>query len=181
MNTNHSESYVYDQPKGRGKISALLLAGLGLFFINAVILACIWVSPRLQVSMYGEQGAEVQPAWKPSPFTEVVETATARKPRKALQVKPVIEPVITDFDLNLPVRSATPVAAASYELNVPRASVSQRPVQAVRREAEELNIPRSTAALLPARPAGSVHLDTIEVAPRRVTQGEQTVPGSIIN
>ena len=157
-----------NSPKQR--IPNLFWAGLVLFAVNMLILFCIWLSPELRVNMYGEDGESSSAYFRPSPFTEVVSTAKARKPIQAAKVRPVFyeEPLLTEFsqsaDLLLP-RSTQP-SAASLNVHRPEQPVSGGAVHKVVDSYSEF--PRMTAS------ANVVHAGSTEVAPRRVSERPAT-------
>lgn len=155
-------------PKQR--IPNLFLAGTVLFAVNLLILFCIWLSPELRVTMYGEDSEFSSAYFRPSPFTETVQTAKARKPKQAARVRPVLfeEPQLTEFsqsaDLLLP-RSTQP-AAASLTVHRPEQPVSGQAVHSVVESYSEF--PRVTASL------NAIHAGSVEVAPRRVSERPAT-------
>lgn len=77
----------------------LFWAGVALFIANVVVLGSSALSPELTVSLYGDLGRTHAAALdRPSPFTEVVDTATPRKLKLAERVTPIFsqEPVAGD-------------------------------------------------------------------------------------
>src|SRR4051794_36841995 len=79
------------EPYGFRDLPKLFWAGVVLFAVNAAITMAIGISPEMNVSMYGEtpQKQTTSVASKPSPFTEVVQTAAA-KPTTAVKLQPVL-------------------------------------------------------------------------------------------
>lgn len=124
---NNLEPGVETASASSASLPKLFWAGISLFAMNIVVLGGIALSPELRVSVYGEDlpGHSIS-VDKPSPFTEVVDTAKPRKVKLAQRVTPILhqEPVMDDASLSpteLAVPRASQVTAASTVSSAPSA------------------------------------------------------------
>jgi hypothetical protein len=188
---------VEDPAQDRSQIpcSTILWAAAALFTVNVLILAAIWLSPELRVGVYGAETESSHSFYKPSPFTEVVETAPAKPVRAAAKVRPVLyqDPEPTAFpesaEFVLPgsafssagaPQPAAASAAASYTPVSSSAVERAQPVTgaALDRMVESYSAyPRVTASLNRVMPDAPARSSTIDVAPRRLS--EQAVRATI--
>src|SRR4051794_13523686 len=117
----------------------LFWAGVALLTVNLGIVAAISISPELNVSMYGEVQPVVSSVYKPSPFTEVVETNTSAKVRPPEKVRPIIEETApadpTHAQLEIPrstqslaIPRATATPATAQQMDIRRATPASRAV-----------------------------------------------------
>ena len=143
----------------------LFWAGAVLFAVNLLILLCIWLSPELSVSMYGEDADHSRAHFRPSPLTETVQLTKVQKPKQAARLQPVFyeESPLTELsqsaDLLLPRSSQV---AASIAANRPEQPVSGAEVEKIVESYS--TFPRVTASL------NTVRVGSQEVAPRRVSE-----------
>lgn len=142
----------------------LFWAGAALFAMNVLVLGGIATSPELRVSVYGEVRPGYMSVDKPSPFTEVVDTAKPRKVKLAQRVTPILqypEPTMADLSLaptELAVPRASQVAAATLVSTAP-ASTTLRGDAAYRAADSYGEFRRVTA----------VSRELVPPTPRRVT------------
>lgn len=119
---NNLESGV-DTFNSPASVPKLFWAGASLFIVNLAVLGAIALSPELRISVYGADHSSFSVyATKPSPFTEVVDTARPRKVKLAQRVTPILyrEPVMEDVSLSpteLAVPRASQVAAAAASIS----------------------------------------------------------------
>ena len=140
------------------KLPPLFWAALILFVANLLVLLGIWLSPELRVGIYGEDEGVLTGSYiKPSPFTERVEMATVRKPRRPEKVRPVLyqaTEIVEAASLTQPT-----VTAPDPDQGSPDAQ------HVVERYSD---FPRMTASA--ARSVRVIHAGTAEIAPRRLTE-----------
>jgi hypothetical protein len=72
------------------RLPALFWAGCVVSAANVLILLVVWFSPRLQVTMYGEDTGTTPAYYRPSPFAEPVQSLAASRLRSAPKVRPVV-------------------------------------------------------------------------------------------
>jgi hypothetical protein len=167
---------------------ALFRAGAILFSVNLLILMGIWLSPELRVGMYGEETESNHSYYKPSAFTEVVDTTPARQVRAAARVRPVLfqDPAAAEFvesaEFILPRSTSDPAgtpqpattAGAAGQMPVSYPSMERaQPVTGAaldRVVSSYSDFPRVTASIHRALPDASVHATTTDVAPRRLSE-----------
>jgi hypothetical protein len=145
-------------------VPKLFWASVSLFAVNVLVLSGIALSPELRVTVYGEdRPGYISDDSKPSPFTEVVDTAKPRKVKLAQRVTPVLyqEPVMADPSLaptELAVPRASQVAAASTVSTAPSSATLRG--DAVYRAAESYGDFRRVTAM---------SRELVPPTPRRVT------------
>jgi hypothetical protein len=143
----------------KAEFPALFWAAVILFVVNLIVLAGIWLSPDLRVSLYGQDEGTLAGSYaKPSAFTERVEVATARKVRQPEKMRPVF--------------SQVPAAAEESALSTPGTVIpvsSNGTLDAQRVVETYSNFPRMTASAAHTT-SQIVHAGTLEVSPRRVTE-----------
>jgi hypothetical protein len=148
------------------QLPSLFWAGVVLFAVNLLILFFIWLSPELRVNMYGEDAEYSAASFRPSPFTETVELAKARKPKQAARVRPVFyeEPALTEFSQSagLLLPRSSQVAAAIAAADRPEQTVTGAAVDKIVDSYSAF--PRVTASL------NTVRRESQEAAPRRVSE-----------
>jgi hypothetical protein len=76
------------EPESRLRIPLLIWAGGILFAVNLLILFCVWLSPELRVTMYGEDADHRSAYVRPSPFTETAQLVTTGPLRQPEKVQP---------------------------------------------------------------------------------------------
>lgn len=160
MTTNITTTYTYERldtnlaavpPAARDaesesglRIPPLMWAGGILFAVNLLILFCIWLSPELRVTMYGEDAGHKSAFVRPSPLTETVQpakTGTLKQPEKVRPADQEPQLDLTESAASYPLTgepvrklveaySAFPRMSASLTMSPPRA-VSERPAQIV--------------------------------------------------
>lgn len=197
MTINQAETIIYERldetsspaaaERPEATFPTLFWAGVTLFAVNALILFGVWLSPEMTVGVYGMEHDNAKSLYKPSPFTERVETAPARPVKTAEKVVPILyrepEPMDeSEFGLVLPrstySSAGVPSSAVAASIATPSPAAGTVTGAAVNSVVNGYSdFPRVTASLNPAAPGGVAHAATLDVAPRRVS--EQVVRTSI--
>jgi len=146
--------------------------GMGLFACNLIVMGGAALSPELQVGVYGVESSRAYADAKPSPFTEIIDTARPRPVKLAQRLTPVIEQVPVQTDASQ--QSAYGYTEARYiDLSIPRASQTSLGVRRASETSSEktMNVRRTTETSLAVprasqRPATATN--TLDV--RRVSE-----------